>query len=175
MTVRSNKQFFSTQREVIPPVGLLHPNPVPTTKTSLFLHPSPAPTTTTNLFEAPLRPLAGHPLQAQPMVQVQPILRKEAAPLNMAGFIAPTAALIQLPSGNRAIPRPTYLKTSTLWSPLRLIVLPLIYILPRRCHAWFFAIDQDGDGTLSAEELRTHFVSDLLTEFGSTIVQAARS
>ncbi len=96
-----NKQFFSIQRDlvVILTVGLLHPNP--------------APTTTTSLFEAPLRPLAGHPLQAPRMVLVSPI-RKEAAPLHMAGFIAPTTAPIQPPSGNRATPRPAYRKTSTL-------------------------------------------------------------
>jgi hypothetical protein len=71
------------------------------------------PTTTTSLLEAPLRLLAGHPLQAQRRVLVPPI-RKEAAPLNTAGFIAPTAALIQAPPGNKATPRPTYCKTSTL-------------------------------------------------------------
>jgi hypothetical protein len=47
---------------------------------------------------------------------------------------------------------------------LRPIVLPLIYILAWRCHAWFFAIDQDGDGMLSAEELRTHTLSDSFTD-----------
>jgi hypothetical protein len=104
-----NKQFFSSRVMVIPPVGvIMYPNPAP---------PLPiTSTTTTSLFEAPLRPLAGHPLQAQRMVLVPPI-RKEAAPLNMAGFIAPTPALrLQVipPSGHRATPGPAYRKTSTL-------------------------------------------------------------
>jgi hypothetical protein len=147
----------------LPTVGVLHPN----------LHPNPYPraphpitpttpisTTTTSMFEAPapLRPLAGH----QDQRRVVSPTHKEAAPLNGVGvgFIAPTLALIQAPSDNRVTPRPAYCKMSTLWSPLCLSVLPLIYNPPWRCRAWFFAIDQDGDGTLSSEELRMYSLSD---------------
>jgi hypothetical protein len=99
---------------------VIHPEPAP---------PSPiTPTTQTSLLDGPLRPLAGQPLQTQqrmvlrmvpcmvprmvPCMVLVPI-RKEAAPLNGAGFIAPTA-LIQTPPGNMATPRPAYCKTSTL-------------------------------------------------------------
>ena len=93
---------------VIPTVGITRLNPVPP-------HPI-TPTTTTRrwatLFEAPLRPMAGHPILRR--VLVQPT-RKEAAPLlHMAGFTGPTAALILTPSGNRVTPRQMYCKTSTL-------------------------------------------------------------
>ena len=151
-----------------PIVGVVHPNPhhphphhphphPHSNPNPVHPHPITPPTTTTSLFEAPLRPLAGHPLQTQHKVLVPPI-RKAADPLNMAGFIAPTAAFIRTPTGNKETLRLADCKRSTLLSPLRSIVLPLIYNFPWRCRTWFFAIDQDGDGALSSEELRTHSI-----------------
>ena len=45
-------------------------------------------------------------------------------------------------------------RTSTLHFLPHIIALPLIYMLSWRCGAQFVAIDQDGDGRVSYEELR---------------------
>jgi Ca2+-binding EF-hand superfamily protein len=39
------------------------------------------------------------------------------------------------------------------------------------CHAWFFAIDQDGDGTLSAEELRSALLNEGGLRFSASTVK----
>jgi len=52
----------------------------------------------------------------------------------------------------RTLPHPTWSKTST--RNFRCINSTTNLFSPRRCIAWFLAVDQDGNGQLSPEELR---------------------
>jgi hypothetical protein len=138
-------------------------------------------------LEVPLDPPARHPIQAQHRAQ---------ATLDQTPLIClpATATVIQAASGHKAtslcpvlainpslkqtvshMRRLSQSKASTLRFPLHPTALPLSYIFPWRARNWFMAIDQNGDGELSHDELCMFSFQDPLPSSAQIILQAARS
>jgi hypothetical protein len=161
-------------------VGVTHP-PNPS-------HPEMA-TTPTRPSKAPLlHPPTGRLLPAQHIARAPPIPCKVATldketPL-MGTVILATTTLIQAASGDRTTPlrrvaiipllkqivshmpsrflRLAQGKTSMLQFPLHPTTFPLTYIFPWRARNLFAAIDQNGDGALSQDELCMYSLKDPL-------------
>ena len=66
-------------------------------------------------------------------------------------------------------------ETSMLRFPLHPTALPLTYIFSWRALSWFYTIDQNNDGKLSHEELRTCSFFKIHSKFGLIIVQTMHS